>query len=271
MIGFVPVTHGEYLYDTIVRRFIDQEANFCSSIRGLSGIGIGGRADQFSQYFSGALAFNVTARVIKAAQKIIDHPDLGESLYKGNMLDFLCNQLKISPFQFNKADVNRLINLALESARCRVQPITKATIREILGRETQRFCYICGAEVFAETADNSTRIQYEHIWPRSFGGDSISENLLPSCGCCNNAKASMVLWQDGPVHSFILAPNPSADEFRIVTQRARIAKHRQFIFVHAAEQRITLKSAALAVGPYDTLSIQCDDPSDAADFFSIHF
>ena len=36
--------------------------------------------------------------------------------------------------------------------------------------------------------DNDNAFTCEHIWPRSYGGDSIEENLLPSCKSCNSNK-----------------------------------------------------------------------------------
>ena len=105
-------------------------------------------------------------------------------------------------------------------------------------------------------------MQLEHIWPQSFGGDSIAENLLPACPACNNAKSDMLLWQNAHIHSFTLKPEPSPQE---------LAQHRRNIFEYASTHRTTLKDAALIIGSVDLSEISSIDRDDAVDFFNFGF
>ncbi len=50
-------------------------------------------------------------------------------------------------------------------------------------------CYYCGCEL---THSNRT---LDHIHPRSWGGISLPDNLVPSCKNCNNEKTDMTLEQ----------------------------------------------------------------------------
>ncbi len=271
MIGFATATRGELLYETLVKRFVNGEGNLRNAVGELKGFSVGGRSEQFSEYFTGIFCFNLTARLLKTARVTLDQAELGEALHHGNMLDFLCNQLNISEFRYRRHDVNLLINLSFDAVRSSKQEISARTKQEVIGGLQQICCYICGREVFQQSVNPEDLVQYEHIWPRSYGGDSSALNLLPACHACNNVKDSMLLWQDGPVHSFILPPYPNANDLTTISRRAKITKHRQHIFELAISRRITLKEAALELGPYDFANIHCDDPADAADFFTFHF
>lgn len=50
-------------------------------------------------------------------------------------------------------------------------------------------CYYCGESLFQ---NNRT---LDHIYPRSWGGISLPDNLYPACKNCNNKKTDMTLYQ----------------------------------------------------------------------------
>lgn len=272
MIGFVPVTQGEILYETLVDQFVDDKKQLTNALEVLrSGEFVGRRSAEFSDYYFGLYCFNATARLIKAAKYILDEPSLSEPLYRGNMLGFLINQFEISEFRYGRAKVNLLVNLAFDAVRSSGQPISRST-KEKVSRETAEInCYICGCELLIASSVATQVVQYEHIWPSSFGGNSIADNLLPACCICNNKKGSMLLWQDGPVHSFILPPNPSENDITMVSRTAKIAKHRRDIFELAIREELTLKGAARKLGHYNFDGMSFVDQDDSADFFTIKF
>lgn len=49
-------------------------------------------------------------------------------------------------------------------------------------------CCYCGT--------SATKIQMEHVFPKSRGGTDTGDNLLPACRSCNSSKGAkdMVLW-----------------------------------------------------------------------------
>lgn len=46
-------------------------------------------------------------------------------------------------------------------------------------------CYYCGKEI------SPSKITLDHIYPRSMGGPTIPQNLLPACRTCNGRKENM--------------------------------------------------------------------------------
>ncbi|MCO4856058.1 HNH endonuclease [Herbaspirillum sp. WGmk3] len=272
MIGFRPVTRGEWLYTKLVELFIDDQKALQSAVGTLRGSAlIGNRAPEFADYVAGLYCFNLTARLIKTAQALIAHDAYGEALYRSSMLSFLANHCGISEFRFGRPNINALINLSIEAAFSSGKTISQSVKNGVATSKQQCYCYICGIQIFVSGELEETSVQYEHIWPSSFGGDSIIENLLPACPHCNNAKGSMLLWQDGPVHSFILPPNPSANDITTINRRAKIAWHRKAIFELAISRHTTLKEAAITHGPVDFSASAPVDLDDASDFFTIHF
>lgn len=270
MIGFKPSTDGEYLYEILVKRFVNNSSDLRGAIHNLRNLEIGNRRDDFADYYAGIFCFNLTARITKAAKYLIEQPDLGDALHFGSMLELLYNQFMISEFNFKKSDVHLLVNMSFEAARNARQNISDTTKTSVLAGKSEINCYICGEEIFETNGDPKYVIQFEHIWPRGYGGDSSSANLLPACHECNNRKSNMMLWQDAHIHSVILKPNQPSEDIKI-SRIAKIAKHRQAIFKYACSNAATLKEAALVIGPYDFSNIQLSDPNDSSDFFTFHF
>ena len=81
----------------------------------------------------------------------------------------------------------------------------------------------------------------------------------------------MLLWQTGAVFSFVLKPNPSADERTRIGRREKIARRMQDILLHANQMRCTLKEAAIELGPAKFENLVAIDCTDAIDFFNLHF
>jgi hypothetical protein len=272
MIGFVPVTEGEVLYQTLVEQFVDDGKQLTSALNVFStGRFVGRRSAEFSEYYFGIYCFNITARLIKAASAILREPSLHEPLFRGSMLGFLINQFEISEFRYGRNRVNLLVNLAFNAANSSGQAISKTTKERVLAGSIDFSCYICGCELLIQSTVPEQVLQYEHIWPSSFGGSSIVDNLLPACSTCNNKKGALMLWQDAPVSSIILPPNPSQNDLTMITRRAKIAKHRQDLFAFAVKMKITLKAAALQLGAYNFSNVSSVDSDDSADFFTLQF
>ena len=53
----------------------------------------------------------------------------------------------------------------------------------------KRFCYYCKSKI------PKSEITMDHMYPRSTGGPSIPQNLIPSCKKCNSEKADMTFEQ----------------------------------------------------------------------------
>jgi len=128
---------------------------------------------------------------------------------------------------------------------------------------------MCGHAVYKDAVIENERLQYEHIWPSGYGGDSIEENILPACSICNNAKEDMILWHTAHIAGFCLKPQPSADELTRVGRKQKIAWFMRRTYENAVRRRITLKESALSLGPIEMSKQDSVDPDDARDFFNL--
>lgn len=266
MFGFHPSTQGEFLFQHIAKQFIPSEAK--SQVYQLSHLQIGNRQDDLAEYYIGVYCFNLMARLIKKAVHLIEDYSLNQEQQQPKMKRYLQTQMEIAIDRQNKEAINKLISLSLSAAlstRKQVNPSTKLLVTP---KYKPIYCYICDRKLELLTEDITTQVQYEHIWPRNFGGDSTAENLLPACALCNHAKGSTLLWQDAHVHSFVLSPSPTAEDLnKGIQYKMKIAMHRRNIFRRACDDQITLKEAALKVGAMGK-SIKHKHPDDAVDFFN---
>ncbi|ERS10108.1 hypothetical protein Q673_15425 [Marinobacter sp. EN3] len=265
-LNFKPVTSGERLFQHILKEVVGFES--LDEARTLSYFKYGGRLEQFGEYFIGAYVFNLTGRCIKKARRIRDTVDL-ESRHQAELLKFFRTQLEMASFA-NERNLERLSILAFEAADNSGKKISRSTKKFVRGEKEVHDCYICGKRVVHNSDDLEVVLKYEHIWPSAYGGDSIEENLLPSCNKCNEKKDDMLLWQDGHVHSFILRPDPSEQEWKSIKRREKISKHRWRIFKLANDKEMSLKEAAIEIGPFnvDPSALYAVDEEDSVDFFN---
>ena len=264
---FNPTTSGEKLFQFIVREIVG--INGISEINKLQMLQFGMRADQMSEYLYGVFCMNILARVIKKSFRL--SADLeNDSLLHDYLIRYFQENLGI-PREPGSRLLDKFASLVFQAQADSGKKISNSTKRDVhLGAATCN-CYICGSTVFVKSGNSDVKIQYEHLWPSSYGGNSISDNLLPSCKWCNNTKADMLLWQNSHLHSFVLKPMPSVDEWKAIQRKERVAKHRKYIFDIACEKQITLQEAAIEVGPVKLNSMTADDEDDAIDFFNFSF
>lgn len=264
MFGFVPATQGERLFQLIAKQFISAEAK--TQVYQLDHLQIGRRQDDFAEYYLGVYGFNMMARLIRKAIHLIDDSSLDPKQCSKSMRSYLQTEMEIAIDRQNEEAINRLISLSVLAANTSKEKVNNSTKLLVTPEFKAIYCYICDKKLEATTEDITTKVQYEHIWPRSFGGDSSPDNLLPACNVCNHDKGNILLWQDAHVHSFVLSPFPDADDIKKIQYKERIALHRRNIFRKACDAHITLKSAALKVGAMGEIKYKY--PEDAIDFFN---
>lgn len=264
--NFKATTKGEILFQYIIREIIGRPS--ISQLHTLDILQIGGRLEHFAEYYTGVFAANLMARCIKKASRInlsyeneLDHQRI--------LVRYILDSLEI-PRRSIGGDLDRLAFLTLEAEKASRRDINNTTRSQASSRGLNN-CYICGKDIYETHDDGNQTLELEHIWPQSFGGDSITENLLPACHHCNRDKANMLLWQNYNVHSFVLKPDPSADELTAIKRKEKIAQHRRSVFQHACSYKTTLKRAAQIIGPANLTSIKPLDSDDAVDFFNFCF
>jgi len=265
--AFIPTTTGEHLFQVIIRDHIGLSSLVHLQASPL--LRVGGRTDDLSEYFVGVSALNILARVVKKAERV--RSDEQETLHQSSLVSYIQKTLGI-PHVSGSDAVDRLASLSLKAAADSKRAIRDAVKNAVLNGQRELACYICGGLLTkSNDALPENKIEYEHLWPSSFGGNSIPDNLLPACGTCNRAKGHMMLWQSAHVSSFVLKPSPSEEEWKTIRRNEKIAKHAQAIFGHACHNKTSLKQAALALGPIGMTSVYSADAEDAIDFFNFEF
>lgn len=263
---FSPQTTGEHLFLLILRELYG--ARSLANLQALVILNVGGRTDHFAEYFLGVSAFNVFARTVKKAERVrvIDN----EALHHATMVEFIQRTLGIA--RHPESDViDRLASAALQAAADSKRRIKDSVKNAVCDGRKELACYICGGTLLRQSTDPEMQIEFEHLWPASFGGNSVYENLLPSCKYCNQAKGNMLLWHTAHIAAFVLKPQPSDEELKSITRREKIARYTKTIYARACQDHSSLKEAALAIGPIGMTSIYADDNDDAMDFFNFGF
>lgn len=264
---FVATTTGEHLFQVVVRDHFGFSA--IAQLQAIPLLHVGGRTDELSEYFVGVSALNLLARVVKKAERV--RADEQETMHQASMVRYIQQSLGI-PLISGSDDVDRLASLALKTAADSKKIIKDSVKNAVLNGQKELSCYICGGLLLkSPDASPENKIEYEHLWPSSFGGNSIPENILPACCFCNRAKGHMLLWQSSHINSFVLKPLPSEEEWKTIKRAEKVAQHARSIFSHACHTKVSLKEAALEIGPINMSSIYASDTDDAVDFFNFEF
>jgi len=247
------VTSGERLFSTVRDEILPARAQFGTGWRSLRDTidNIGG-GPGLHDYLGGAAAVIALRRMVHFWRHEIEttmpaenaRVRLAARILTENIFPGLDTQLA------SKA-ARQLIDAVANSNR----DVSKATRRRVLSALPGLRCYICN-RTLSKTAEQKdpSFLTLEHLWPRSLGGESVEENLLPACVRCQNKKADSVSWEWINVHNWVLPPSPSEDALNSIPRSVRIARHHQLIFELSRSERCSLKESALRVGPFEQLS-----------------
>lgn len=270
-LNFVPATEGEKLFQFILREFVGSTSY--DELQNINLLRIGGRASEFCDYFLGVYAFNFLGRCLRKADQI--KRELPNDSQHSELVRFFQRSLEIAQ---NPGDrrLDQLALLTFNAENYSGKKISERTKWQTRKGQDVCICYICGRTILHQPENFEDKISYEHIWPSSFGGNSETSNLLPACQKCNEHKDDMLLWQDSHVHSFILSPSPSEEGWKRIKRAEKIAKHRLKVFDVACLKKISLKDAALEIGPANISTKPIDsllscNTDDCVDFFNFDF
>jgi hypothetical protein len=244
------------------------------------------RSQAISSFLHGVVILHVFGRILQAAKA-----------YRSKHLDDenTC-LLLIETFVVDKLNITRstcqnfssLAPLALNAARMsrkNSHTISQGKRREIQNEFKNEFrCYSCGCELDPyETRKevshpqkpwrkipNHRFAEYEHIWPHSFGGDTVIENLAPVCLPCNDAKENYASWEWMQIQS--LLPNAELGreilESKHTSRAIKISLHMKAAMHYAKKHGTTLKGALRTIGPREE-NVMVIDVDDTADYFNL--
>lgn len=230
-----------------------------------------GRGEGLAEFFREISVVNLACRIVRAGASL--QRAAGQRPSRGTdaptfLQDYrnFCRQQLLIP----EAAVDQLIRIAVRALDASRGGISD-TLRRGLKRRTARThpnCYMCGQSLDFDEVDVNRKFELDHVWPQSYGGNSIEENLLPACGSCNRKKMDYATWGMVGIQSLILGINPTDDEL------ARVPGHHRFALHYYAARKLlirnpqkTLKWAFERIRPWT--DVRAQDPADVGDFFNL--
>lgn len=265
MHGHRPSTNGEILYKYIEEKVLTRRS--ITDIKNLTVMQAGARSVEHASYFFGFSCASIFSRIIKKTERVLEEcrpsPEKVISRY-------IEETLEINFFDQDRIS-SRLAALAISAVESSHKDIPNSVIKAVNGEKMRLSCYICGNSLQKGSTDPTLSLEYEHIWPSSYGGDSIAENILPACERCNKAKGDMIIWHTAHINAFCLKPNPSANEMTRVTRPLIVAAHMKRVFDYATSNKLSLKDSALRIGPISPDRHRSPYPDDARDFFNFDY
>lgn len=263
--GFRPSTAGERLFAYVAEQALGGPC--LSELAETRALRLGGRTADLSQYFFGFACASIFTRLMRKAERVLESE---RSAPAKVVVQYVERSLEMG-LGSERETAARMAALAIDAVHTSHRSIPPSVAQAVGGRRQRLHCYLCGSLVRKDAADPGELLEYEHIWPSSYGGDSVEENLLPACSICNKAKDDMVLWHTAHISGFCLKPQPSPDEMTRVGRKHKIASYMRTVFDHAVAGKVSLKDAAIKLGPIDMANQQSIDPDDARDFFNLSF
>lgn len=278
-----PATSGERLLHFLVTEVADLNAVGPSSSTWLSGVS---RSQSLSGFLNGVVVLHVFGRLLQAAKAYRTLNVDDEAACLPLIETFLVEKLNIT--RATCRNYNELAPLALDAARAssknsHIVPPGKRTQVQV-EFDGCFCCYSCGATLDPRERrkkvphptkpwrliPNGRFAEYEHIWPHSFGGDTIVENLAPVCLPCNDAKENSVSWEWTLVQSLLPTTelgNPTLDP-KLTSRSIKMSLHMRAAMAYARRHGTTLKMALRTIGPREK-SVIIIDADDTPDFFNL--
>ena len=262
-----PTTDGERLFILIRNQVLESIGS--KHVR-WSTIGIlfdpSGEDREFSNYIRGAVSVYTVRRLLRywAEEKEVT-PD--GSMYVRKVKRFIKEEV----FPSLDEDLsNKLARPVIAAENASLRDISSSTRKNVLGTAILHHCYLCHGELDSAIPEGEDKhLTLEHLWPRSIGGNSIEENLLPACVNCQKITKDTMSWEWLSVHNLVLPTSPSDSALNSISKRERFAKHFQHALKVCHDENLTLKEAFLRIGPIKNPLTHTNTGSPIT-FFDLH-
>jgi hypothetical protein len=183
-------TNGQHFAGFLFRNHIDSSSSARLIPRSLIATG---RGSEWSDAFHEMAVLHLARRLIAAAVTIVSLSDVWDYVVTQEIKQMVLDTMTIDYFLV--AEVYERLAPAVRSAEEGISNGVRSQL-EAEARRSAPWCYLCGADIDFHT-DGPTAFSLDHVWPRAYGGDSDSENLLPSCKSCNERKSDVPSWACG--------------------------------------------------------------------------
>ena len=236
-------THGERLYG-FLRALLAESLPRGELEDWLEPVGM---TSEWVEYFEQLSAVGLTGRVV-AAGRSLSKTFADRILFRQQYRSYLNDFLLVS-----KAVLDGLLGFAIEAVDVADGKISDGLRKERRAWAERRRpnCYLCATYLNFEDEKSDEYCTLEHLWPSSYGGDSIAENLLPACALCNRArKADFATWATTSVQSVLRGLNPDTKDPYLLSGPALFALHNWAGQRYAIRHKTNLRDAFLQIGPW---------------------
>lgn len=253
------VTDGEKLYYFLLGKLSVNWGRFEGELT------LTGRGSEFSEFFRELLTVNLVGRIIAAGSHYCEQYSITSPVFIESFRNYFCNYLNI-----NYNDIETFVRLGTVAVKASNEVINQSTRTRITrwSKDKSPRCYMCNAALVYNNPNHVNAFTLEHIWPRSYGGNSFEENLLPACSSCNNHKKKhFASWAMPSIQSLIYSPREDEKRLQEVEGAYKFALHYRHVQSNARSKNISLKRSFQEIGPWCDIRIL--DSNDICDFFNL--
>ncbi len=270
-------TDGERLCTFLKQNVIDRE--IWPALQ--SALVATGRDEEWGTFVEEAVSTHLTGRVVTVGASIAEEMGGKAAIDTREFEHRVCNVIDETTRSSlgSRKIKDRFYALTARAVRATFGSVTEAD-EKILRSEADRpfRCFLCNRELVMAQGhavqnlskdDRELAVEYEHVWPRSYGGNTAAENLALACHGCNQRKSNFANWAMVDVQSLVLGWNPSDDALKSVAGSRRFALISRNVFRLAHEESLTLKQAHLRIQSRIAAKPKVRRLVDAADFFNL--
>lgn len=258
------VTSGEQLCKFVNHKLL--KSDVWSDLEGI--LGVTGRSVHLVAFYRQLAAVTLTGRVVAAGRSLSKQFEEGLSGLSGRkaFIEHLRDLVGIPSRHLD--ELFRHSERAVSASLAKTMPSVEKRMRSWATLRHPK-CYICGTGLdFDGQGPEESAYTLEHIWPRTYGGESIEENLLPACYSCNNRKKKdFATWTMPSIQSLLLGISPKEQRLQEIDGSYKFSLHYRAAQRIAMEDRSSLKQAFLKIGPWTDVRLL--DVDDVADFFNL--
>jgi 5-methylcytosine-specific restriction endonuclease McrA len=207
-----------------------------------------GMSTYWVEYFEQLSAVALVGRAVAAGRSLSRTYGAASGLYKRQYRSHLNEYLQI-----RRRDLDDLMGYALPAVEVADGEIPNGLKKERRSWAEIRHkqCYLCGTVLDFHNNESDDYGTLDHLWPSSYGGDSISQNLLPACALCNRArKANFATWAVTSVQSVFRGLNPDTSDPNLFSGPTLFALHNWAGQRYAIRNSTNLRDAFMHIGPW---------------------
>ncbi|MCP4696845.1 MAG: HNH endonuclease [Gammaproteobacteria bacterium] len=230
-----------------------------------TGLEYTGRKAELIDFFHQLTTVNLAGRLVIGGTSILEQFNIDNPQFECKLRIFLRKNLEIPHHLID--ETYRFVHRSVQASQENISDTSRRKFKKWAKTKHAR-CYLCGVGLDFDNANSPISFTCDHIWPRSYGGNSIEDNLLPACESCNSKKkGNFATWVMPAIQSLIMGFKPTSQRLKEIEGCYKFALHYKIAQQLAAQEHLSLKRAFLKTGTWT--DIRVSNPDDVADFFNL--